>query len=507
LARNILDRSAGGLLNGLSYAQVAPAGFLLIEKADVRLFGTSEYALRAFPLACGILSQILLWQIAKRVLSGWFVPFAVGLLSLGVPFIYFSSQVKQYSSDVAAALLLLLAAVEIRRRGATRTRACWFGIVGAIIVWFSQPAAFVLAGVGLALVIMVWRERDIVAARTYAICGTVWAVSASAAALLAMRNLTEMDRDYFRAFWSEGFMPFPPRTVADLGWLPNKLVWAFGRFASGMARTSGGLNYRWSAVFTITMLVGLWGLWKSEKNRDVALFVGLPVVLVAALSAAKLYPFTARLFTFLLPGLLLATAAGTEQVLANWPSRAQFLTPAFLAVIGGSPVYALATALPPFWLQHLRPVVEYMIARREPEDAVYVFFGAGQAFRYYAQRYGLTMDNTVVGSCSIERPRQYLHQIDQLRGKPRVWILLTHDRGEGKAVIVDYLDHVGRRLEAVEVPGSSGRPVEGASGYLYDLSDSKRFTAVSASTFSIAGETIGPSSRWDCYGVGLSESP
>jgi hypothetical protein len=494
-------------LKGLSYAQVAPVGFLMVEKGAVGLFGTSEYSLRAFPLACGILSQILFWQLATRVLNGWLVPFAVGLLSLGIPFIYFSSQVKQYSSDVAAAVLLLFAAVEIRRRGVTRARACGVGIIGAIVVWFSQSAAFVLAGIWSALLVMAWTERDRVAARMLAIGGVLWATSASAAALLAMRNLSDLDRDYFRAFWADGFMPFPPTTVADAGWLLNKLVWAFGTFAPGMSRTSGGLNYRWSAVFTITMFAGLWAFWKSERNRDVALFVGLPVVVVAVLSAAKLYPFTARLFTFLLPGLLLSTAAGADQILTRWPSRVQFLTPAFLAVIGGSPVYAIATALPPFWLQHLRPVVAHLFARREPEDAVYVFFGAGQAFHYYAQRYRLTMDNAVVGSCSVEKPRQYLHQIDQFRGKPRVWILLTHDRGEGKAAIIGYLDHIGRRLDAVEVPGSSGRAVEAASGYLYDLSDSKRLTTAAASTFAIDGETIGPPPEWACYGVGLSESP
>ena len=495
-------------MQGLSYAQVAPVGFLLVEKGAVNLLGTSEYALRAFPLACGILSQILFWQIAKRVLSGWLVPFAVGLLSLGMPFIYFSSQVKQYSSDVAAAVLLLLIAVEIRRRGVTRPRAWWFGIAGALSVWFSQPAAFVLAGIGLALVIVVWAERDLFAARTYAISGTLWAASVSAAALWAMRNLSDMDRDYFHAFWADGFMPFPPRTVADAGWLFNKLISAFGAFASGMSRTTGGLNYRWSEVFAITMVAGVWAFWKSERNRDVALFVALPVLIVAALSAAKVYPFTARLFTFLLPGLLLTTAAGADLLLAHWPNRAQFLTPVFLAVLGGSPVYAIATTLPPFMLQHLRPVMDHLNAHREPGDAVYVFFGAGQAFHYYAQRYRLTMDNTVMGSCSIETPRRYLHEIDQLRGRSRVWILLTHDaKGQGRTVIIDYLDRIGRRLSTVEVPGSSGRTVEGAFGYLYDLSDPRKLTAADASTFPIAGETFGPPTRWECYGVGLSESP
>jgi hypothetical protein len=93
-----------------------------------------------------------------------------------------------------------------------------------------------------------------------------------------------------------------------------------------------------------------------------------------------------------------------------------------------------------------------------------------------------------------------------------VWILLTHDGwgGQGKAVIIDYLDRIGQRLEAVEVPGSSGHAIEAASGYLYDLSDSKRLTSASSADFAIAGETseTTPPVTWTaCYGVARSESP
>ena len=105
-----------------------------------------------------------------------------------------------------------------------------------------------------------------------------------------------IDRDYFRWFWSEGFMPIPPKSASDVIWIFKKLTWAFGAFGSGIGRTNGGLNYRWSIVFTFVMLAGFWSLWR--RSRDVALFLGLPIVIVAALSAAQVYPFTARLFVF-----------------------------------------------------------------------------------------------------------------------------------------------------------------------------------------------------------------
>jgi hypothetical protein len=435
------------------------------------------------------------------------VPFAVGLFSLGTPFVYFSSQVKQYSSDVAAALLMLLAAIEIRRRGVTPRRAWLLGLAGAAIVWFSQPALFVLVGIGTGLAILVWTERDGKAARALLITGALWSASSAAAAVHALRSITDADREYFRTFWADGFMPIPPRAASDVFWVFSKLTWAFGAFGSGMSRTTGGLNYRWSWVFTVVMLAGVWSLWKSR--RDVALFLVLPLIVVVTLSAAELYPFTARLFAFLLPGLLLATAAGASRLVSVCPPRLSFLIPAGLAVLGGAPLYAAATALPPFWLQHLRPVIEHVIARREPGDGIYVYFGAAQAYHYYAPRFGLPTGDAMIGGCAVGTPREYLRQLDHFRGRNRAWIMLSHAHHNGAEarLILEYLDHIGRRVETIAVPGTSGRWLEGAWGYLYDLSDRNRLASASSQTFPIPDDVVPElASRWDCYGVALSES-
>ena len=60
LANNIVGRSLGRLLFApLDHDQVAPLGFLLMEKAATSLFGTGELALRAFPLVASILVPAL----------------------------------------------------------------------------------------------------------------------------------------------------------------------------------------------------------------------------------------------------------------------------------------------------------------------------------------------------------------------------------------------------------------------------------------------------------------
>ncbi len=399
------------------------------------------------------------------MLTGWAVDYAVGLFALATPLIYFSSQVKQYSSDVAAAVLLLLMASEVRRRGVTFQRALWLGVVGAAAAWFSQPALFLLTGIGVAFLLLCAIERDWPAARALAVTWILWGLSAAAAGINFIHRVPQTDREFLRWFWRDGFMPLPPQTVADLFWVFNKLTWAFGAFGSGGSRLHGGLNYRWSAVFTVVMLVGVWALFK--RRRDVALFIALPILLVAGLSAIGLYPFTARLFTFLLPGLLLATAAGASHLLSVWPARVSFLSPVLLAILGGAPIYAAATALPPFWMQHVRPVLEHVRARWQPGDGLYVYFGGGQAYRYYAPRLDLPPDQVVVGQCAVGSPRDYLRELDRFRGRKRLWIVVTHAHYDGAELqlILGYLDAIGQRRDLVSYPGSSGRWIEGAWGY------------------------------------------
>lgn len=109
LALNLIHRSPAELLKPLEYDQGAPIGFLLLEKMAQSSFGSSEMALRFLPLVCGIASLFLFKAVSSRFLSATGMPIAVGLFAIASPF-YYSTEVKQYSSDVAIALMLYLLA-------------------------------------------------------------------------------------------------------------------------------------------------------------------------------------------------------------------------------------------------------------------------------------------------------------------------------------------------------------------------------------------------------------
>src|SRR5215831_4333387 len=140
LAVNIVYRPVAMLLQPLDYNQGAPLGFLLTEKLLVGTFGDNEYALRLFPLVCGVMALFLFRTVALYYLDSKAVPLALCLFALSDRLIYYSSEVKQYASDVAIALLLSVLTMHVQSRKLHASWMTFYGCAGTIAMWFSHPA-------------------------------------------------------------------------------------------------------------------------------------------------------------------------------------------------------------------------------------------------------------------------------------------------------------------------------------------------------------------------------
>jgi len=152
LALNIINKNFTQLLTQpLEYDQAAPLLFLVVEKVSANTFGSTEYALRLFPFLCGVLSLFLFYRLSKLCLTPKAVPIALGLFAIAGPVIYYSSEVKPYSSDVAVALLLSCAAVYCVSREVSTREYIAIGLLGFASIWLSHPAVFVLTGIAVSI--------------------------------------------------------------------------------------------------------------------------------------------------------------------------------------------------------------------------------------------------------------------------------------------------------------------------------------------------------------------
>src|SRR5262249_19961709 len=181
LSESILNRSLPDLLvQPLTLRPAAPPGFLAAVQISTLLFGTSELALRLPSFLVTLASLFLFAPVARRYLSGWTAVLATALFAIGFPFFHYGAEMKQYAGDIAVALLLLLVAFDISRESPSKGDYVRAAVAGAIGVWYSMPAAFMLAGLGAALIVVALLAPPRRPSRALLVTVAVWAVAAAA---------------------------------------------------------------------------------------------------------------------------------------------------------------------------------------------------------------------------------------------------------------------------------------------------------------------------------------
>jgi hypothetical protein len=499
LTNNILARSFGGLFQPLDNNQGAPIGFLLLQKSITLILGTSEYALRLFPFVAGLVALALMFMLTRKIVSPFAGLFALAFFAFSPELVYYASEVKQYSSDVAIALLLILLylkidspthksvtaspmkrgeAVSSSKRGLLREEhprndeiertgyksepteikikdAALLALAGTLAMWFSHPALFIVAALGIALFVSALRARDQKQILLLVAVGAAWVFSLGALYFLNLRQLST--HQFFLDYWAAGFLP---HDLSAFAWLANSLQAPFRDLLSLQT------DY---FVTALLFFVGLINLWRWNPRFGLFLLLILFFSLLA--SFLTLYPFAGRMILFLSPIFILLLGEGIE-VLAGMFSRPTWPAWTVRILLAGYLLFGPLTTsienfVTPKYQEHIRPTMQYLRDYRKDGDLIYVYYWAEHAVRYYAPKYGMDMSEFIIGADHHEHPEAYRAEIDSLRGHERVWFLFSHVYENGnfneRDFILNYLDSVGKLLREYRVPGTS------VYLYLYDL--------------------------------------
>lgn len=460
LAVNIVNRSFSELLQPLDYMQAAPIGFLIVEKLAVQTFGNNEYALRLFPFLSGIISLFLFFSVAKHYVNSKAVPIALGLFAISGPLIYYSSEVKQYSSDVAIGLLLYWITIYIQSERLTVRRIFLFGVLGAIAVWFSHPAAFILAGIGGSLTLFCLVRKKWVRIGRLSIACLLWASSFVVVYLVSLHNLTTYETrvQAFRRM----FVPFPPLSFSDVKWFVDNFFKIFEH--------PGGLYLSGLAAFAF--LVG--STLAFLKKKEEFLLLISPILITLLASGFGKYPIKGRLLLFTAPIILLFVAEGTWQIIEKTGPNSVMIGVILVGLLYFQPLLSATYHLMEprthvggyKILEEIKPVLGYVRDHKREGDILYLYHGSRPAFEYYKQRYGYSEGDYILGVHSKNNGSDHAKDLDKLKGKGRVWILFSHFQSKKDSVEKDfylyYLDSMGTRLDSFES--------KGAVAFLYSLS-------------------------------------
>jgi hypothetical protein len=384
------------------------------------------------------------------------------LFAISSSLIYYSSELKQYSTDVMIGLLLIFVASRCLKED-VRSRDFWIlGMTGMAAIWLSHPSVFILAGIGLMLFFAaITRNRPIPTRWLFGLA-TMWAVSFGIEYLVSLRHLAA--DDYLYNYWKNDFMPFPPNGTR---------IW-FGKTYYSLLSIALNRTDRILAML-ILVLVPIGCISLVYRDRVLAIMMISPFFVALLASAAQKYPLNGRLMLFLVPFVFFLIAEGLGWIyslIAKWhvgTARVIYMLPALVLVLLPAAV-TWEFFVTPYVGSNIKPVLQYVAEQRQEEDSIYVFHTINAVFDYYAPLYGLEDTNVLMGRAQLSKRaalQDFYDGVETLQGKDRVWFIFAGIldcggcEGDMQLFYTDYLDERGVMLDSFHATG--------ANAYLYDF--------------------------------------
>lgn len=300
---NNLRRSFLQLTGHLTYDQVAPVGWLWLEKLLLEVVGPDDRVLRFLPYL-GALTVLCLGAFIARRAIGRFAAVAVAVMLAFAPsLLVYAGETKQYDWEAGIALVLLVlgawAHQAIRWQGWASARrswpaAAWVTVTG-VAVFVSFSAILVTAAVTMALLCLHAARR-------------AWADLAWQAGLSLPAGLTAA----FLVTWRHRFSFYPDQTDYFVGGtapegagLPEILDWLpfmWSRFVTAP------MGWRFGWLVLLLMVAGLVALW--WRNRVWAVLLLMVFACGVGGGALRGFPVVSRPAIYLIaPTILLVVAA------------------------------------------------------------------------------------------------------------------------------------------------------------------------------------------------------
>ncbi len=302
-------------------------------KAPSALLGVNELALRLGPWIAGCSAVFLFWRVSLRVLSGVALLVALILFAVSPSLIWYSGNVKPYSGDVAATLLLVLFALRFQERPDDRRQAIVAGLAGGLTMFFSFPAVVTAGVLGLILVLWWLRERPQASVLPLWL-GALWASAALAAGVLAEAHISRRRTRTCADSGSMGLVPAPWNGVSALLWIPDRLFDALGFLLLFIAAEWTIGRFLLSACAALAC-VGLIAL--GRHSRWKASLIVAPAAAAILASSVRLLPFHGRVSLYAGWPLLALAMAGLEAIHKWLPGRKRLVPIALAVLIAGTP--------------------------------------------------------------------------------------------------------------------------------------------------------------------------
>jgi hypothetical protein len=350
VANSVLAPHLSGMFYYPDWLQTTPPLFLLLTRAAVHVFGLSNVSFRLVPLAFALVGVAGMIEVSRRLLSPPFAALACALLAFHPTAIEYSRTCKQYSAELAASALILLAIVLYIERP-DRRRFWWVVAAFVAMLPIAWSTAFLLPGVAVA----VWARGGMRRA------GSLVLVFSGVLAILYVVFIRPNVSPQLRLYWIANAQPLSPGLLAAVAFCVAAAL---------------------RALFLLRK--------QSDSRALIQLAAVLPCLLLAAADLMHLYPAEPRTRLFALPCFLLVAAMNAEDLVGqafSLPARGFTNAALWLGVIavGAGSVWSQIRQHQNRPQEDLEGAVHLLRQHVGPSDLLLVHPSVYEGFKLYAR--------------------------------------------------------------------------------------------------------------------------
>lgn len=415
LARNVNELTFRELAGVLEYHQAAPVGLLWLTKVVVSILGDNEFAFRLFPLLAGIASIFLFHKIIQHFLKPPFSILALAFFVFNGYLLFYHISFKQYGLDVWVALVISWGFIQVYLKDYSASTFYVSGVVGALLIYFSQPSIFVLTAGTLTIGFLFLRAKKNEKFKHLVLASCIWGLSFLLYFFLLIKpNISD---SMLQNFHTPYFMPIKFWELESWNWYIQSLP--------RMLKSPGNIHF--NILGAIIAFIGI--IWAFRKEQWKWSLLLLPILLAFGASALGKYSTLNRLMLFATPAIILFLVKGLEGISEKLKPHFRF-SQALVFVLFGVLILqsflntAIHNTANPIRIENIKSLLQFVEDNKQTGDVLYVYFAAEPQFGYYQDKYDLE-DLEIV----MDRNPNTLNwekDFEKLKGNPRVWVLMTH---------------------------------------------------------------------------------
>lgn len=420
IALNFMKFGYAGLMAPLENYQTAPILFLWITDTFCSLFGPGEVSLRSFAFIVSLAALPFYFYMVKDFTGNVLTALiAFTIFALNISLIYYSSEVKSYTIDVAVYVLILYLLFSVNKY-VLKHRTLLLAITGCLFILCSNASVVVLFCAAIYMITSGWgkgfsEDRKILRVKipsAHLVIFGSWAVVWLLNFFVFIYNHPYSEG--MKNIWSWTFAPSDvfSKEFADF----IKLRIDDTIYMDMLFFTD---KFYFPQVLTGLIIVAV-GYCIYTRRWKALWLTAAPILLHLVLSMFKVYPFFYRFILYLLPPFIILTAIGISTVVRIIAERLHRVIAVPVALFFLYCCTYISIQKFPYWDREIGPVLSF-INKNYPDKPIMVTTPF-TLYSYYMER-GIAKNKNLIPIKWQLKPDEYYND-ELIKSRESEYLLL-----------------------------------------------------------------------------------